>query len=94
MAEAFQNRFRCEAYILKITQRDDCDENHVHAVKEEFDTICQITEVEIIGHDQLHLSYPHNDRYLRTSKAPGEWLLGVQLFAKNLFESPGNLWIE
>ena len=43
--------------------------------------------VKRISHENLNPTHLHDDRHLRRNKTHRELLSGVQLFAKNLFES-------
>ena len=46
--------------------------------------------VKRISHENLNPSHLHDDRHICRNKTYGELLSGVQLFARNLFESITN----
>ena len=73
-----------------MTPRGDQYNSHVNTVNKELRHHLSNSMVKRISHENLNPSHLHNDRHLRRNKTHGELLSGVQLFARNLFESITN----
>ena len=86
--EAYQTRFKCEVFLSEVTSGDQYN-SHVNTVNKELRHHLSNSVVIRISHEKLNLNpfHLHDDRNLRRNKTHGELLSGVQLFAKNLFES-------
>ena len=73
-----------------MTPRGDQYNSHVNTVNKELRHHLSNSMVKRISHENLNPSHLHDDRHLRRNKTHGELLSGVQLFARNLFESITN----
>ena len=87
LAEAYQTRFNCEVFVSEVAPRGDQYNSHVNTVNKELRHHLSNSMVKRISHENLNPSHLHDDRHFRRNKTHGELLSGVQLFAKNLFES-------
>ena len=90
LAEAYQTRFNCEVFVSEVAPRGDQYNSHVNTVNKELRHHLSNSMVKRISHENLNPSHLHDDRHLRRNKTHGELLSGVQLFARNLFESITN----
>ena len=86
----YQTRFNCEVFVSEVTPRGDQYNSHVNTVNKELRHHLSNSMVKRISHENLNPSHLHDDRHLRRNKTHGELLSGVQLFARNLFESITN----
>ena len=73
-----------------MTPRGDQNNSHVNTVNKKLRHHLSNSMVKRISHENLNPSHLHDDRHLRRNKTHGELLSGVQLFARNLFESITN----
>ena len=73
-----------------MTPRGDQYNSHVNTVNKELRHHLSNSMVKRISHENLNPSHLHDDRHLRRNKTHGELFSGVQLFARNLFESITN----
>ena len=87
LAKAYQTKFNCEFFVSEVTPRGDQYNSHVNTVNKELRHRLSNSMVKRISHENLNPSHLHDDRHFRRKKTHGELLSGVQLFAKNLFES-------
>ena len=87
LAEAYQTRFNCEVFVSEVIPRGDQYNSHVNTVNKELRQHLSNSMVKRISNENLNPSHLHDDRHLRRNKTHGELLSGVQLFAKNLFQS-------
>ena len=90
LAKAYQTKFNCEFFVSEVTPRGDQYNSHVNTVNKELRHHLSNSMVKRISHENLNPSHLHDDRHLRRNKTHGELLSGVQLFARNLFESITN----
>ena len=90
LAEAYQTRFNCEVFVLEVTPRGDQYNSHVNTANKKLRHRLSNSMVKRISHENLSPSHLNDDRYHRRNKTHVELLSGVQLFARNLFESITN----
>ena len=90
LAQAYQTRFNCEEFGLQVNPRGDQYNSHVNTANKKLRHRLSNSMVKRISHENLSPSHLHDDRHHRRNKTQGELLSGVQLFARNLFESITN----
>ena len=90
LAKAYQTRFNCEVFVSEVTPRVHQYTSHVNTVNKKLRHHLSNSMVKRISNENLNPPHLHNDRHLRRNKTHEELLSGVQLFARNLFESITN----